>query len=76
MVSLDSLKTGQTGIIHSLNGGSGFISRISAMGFTPETTVTMVSRRSWGPVLVYLRNTEVALGRREAGRITVRREDA
>ncbi len=73
LVTLDTMKEGQKGIIHSLEGGGSFISRISAMGFTPNTTVTMVSRRPWGPVLVYLRDTEVALGRREAGRITVRR---
>jgi ferrous iron transport protein A len=74
MVTLDLLQTGQRGVIQSLEGGSGFISRISAMGFTPETMVRMVSRRSSGPVLVYLRDTEVALGRGEARKINVLRK--
>ena len=41
------------------------------MGFTPETPLSMVQNNGRGPVLVYLRDTMVALGRSEAKKITV-----
>ncbi|ADK82579.1 MULTISPECIES: FeoA family protein [Sediminispirochaeta] len=72
MCTLDRLSAGCRGVIDSLQGGNGFISRVSAIGFTPDTVVTMVSRRGRGPVLVWLRDSEVALGRGEAAKITVR----
>lgn len=71
MHTLDSLRTGGKSIIYGLNGGRHFISRITAMGFTPGTEVTMISRPGHGPVIVYLRDTEVALGRGEAVKITI-----
>ena len=72
---LCSLGNGQTGIVRGLAGGQHFVSRASAMGFTPDTTVTMVQNRGRGPVLVYLRDTQVALGRSEAAKIQVERKE-
>jgi ferrous iron transport protein A len=69
MSSLSSLEGGKTAIVCGLNGGQRFVSRASAMGFTPDTPVTMVQNFGRGPVLVYLRDTQVALGRGEAAKI-------
>jgi ferrous iron transport protein A len=41
------------------------------MGFVPGTEVTMLQGAGRGPILVYLRDTQVALGRGEASRIVV-----
>ena len=71
MCTLNELKTGQKGIVYSLNGGEQFVSRITAMGFTPQTPLVIVSGRNRGPLIVYLRDTAVALGRGEAAKITV-----
>jgi ferrous iron transport protein A len=72
MVTLDSLQTGKNCILGGLAGGRTFMSRITAMGFIPETRVSVVSNRGYGPLIVYLRDTEVALGRGEAAKIRVR----
>jgi len=94
MYTLDLMNVGERGCIHSVNGGSRFMGRISAMGFTPDTEVIMIYRRGGGrgiknslgrpkrngrmtgggPVIVYLRDTEVALGRREAARIRMKED--
>lgn len=73
MIILSSLEKDQTAIVHSLAGGQRFVSRASAMGFIPGTPVTMVQNIGKGPVIVYLRDTQVALGHLEATRIQVER---
>ncbi len=72
MNTLDSLKTGRNCTVAGLEGGRSFISRITAMGFIPETRIAMVSNRGYGPLIVYLRDTEVALGRGEAVKIHIK----
>lgn len=71
MRTLDELKVGETGVIQRMNGDRGFISRAGAMGFTPDTPVTMLFQKRRGPVIVYLRDTQVALSRKEAVKIHV-----
>jgi ferrous iron transport protein A len=68
---LSSLEEGHTAIVSGLSGGRRFVSRVSAMGFTPDTPVTMMQNRGRGPVLVYLRDTQVALGRGAAAKIWI-----
>lgn len=73
MYILSSLKKNQTAVVRNLYGGQRFISRVSAMGFTLGVAVTMVQNNGSGPVLVYLRDTQVALGAREASLIEIER---
>jgi len=58
-------------VVQELNGGRGFISRAIALGFTPGTEVAMVQNFRRGPLIVVVRDTHVALGRSEAGKIQV-----
>ena len=72
MAPLNSLQTGEVGVVQELNGGPGFISRVAALGFIPGTEITMVQNPRRGPLIVTVRDTHIALGRREAGKIQVR----
>jgi len=67
------LEKDQTVVVSGLSGDQRFVSRASAIGFTPDTPVTMMQNIGRGPVLVYLRDTQVALGRGEAAKIQVER---
>ena len=71
MKTLDLLKTGNKGVIKDLAGGLSFLSRASSTGFTPGTEVTMVQNFKRGPLIVYLRDTHIALGRSEAKKIQI-----
>ena len=73
MLPLSSLKAWETGVVQDIAGNSGFISRISATGFTHNAEVTMVRNGKWGPVIVFIRDTQMALGRAEAKKIMVRK---
>lgn len=72
-MNLGSLKQGDDAIVRDIVGGDSFISRVSSIGFTPDTLVTMIQNNGRGPVLVFLRDTQVALGRDMAELITVKR---
>ena len=54
-----------------LHGGRHFANRIYELGFLPGSEITMLENYGYGPVLVTVRGTRVALGNREASRILV-----
>lgn len=69
--SLSNLNTGKVGIIKILKGGHGFKSRLSVLGFTPGTKVRMIQNFGRGPVIVEIKDTNIALGRGEALKIII-----
>lgn len=74
MLPLSLLKACEMGVVQDITGDPGFISRISATGFTQNAEVTMVRNWKWGPLIVFVRDTQMALGRAEAKKIMVRRK--
>lgn len=71
---LSELKTGETAFIQELRGGYGFRSRLAVLGFTPGAEIKMLQNLGHGPLIVSLRDTRIALGRREAQKILIRLE--
>jgi Fe2+ transport system protein FeoA len=71
LVALSALPAGEEGVVHSLQGGHEFGSRVANLGFTPGAPLRVLQNRGHGPVLVSVRGTLVALGRAEATRVTV-----
>ncbi|MDC7245094.1 MAG: FeoA family protein [Sphaerochaetaceae bacterium] len=74
MIRLHQMKTGQRCIVENLLGRTRFLSRASSMGFVPKTVITMISNGKRGPLIVRLRDSEIAIGRKEADKIIVRGE--
>lgn len=72
MKTLADISSGERCIVEDINGGATFTSRVTAMGFTPRAEVLVVQQAGRGPVITYLRDTQVALGRGMARRISVR----
>lgn len=70
---LSDLRTGERGVVSDFVAGHTLVSRLSALGFTPEARVTMVQNFGHGPVIVNIRDTRIALGRGEASKVRVRR---
>lgn len=71
VVALSALHPGERGIVAELLGGRGVLGRMAALGFTPGAEVTIVQNFGHGPLIVLLRDTRVALGRGEAGKVSV-----
>jgi len=70
MVPLSSLPAGSRARVVDIRGGYGFRRRLFEMGLTPNTVVEVLAN-SWGPILVRVRGTVIAIGRGMAHKILV-----
>jgi ferrous iron transport protein A len=66
---LSALAPGSRGTVVAVGGGPQVRARLVSLGFVPGTAVTMVQNRGQGPLIVELRATQIALGRREADKV-------
>jgi len=76
VVPLSKLDAGEVGVVRELRGGRGVVSRLAVLGFTPDAEVMMVQNFGRGPLIVTVRDTRIALGRGEAGKIRVVKKGA
>ncbi|MCR5785641.1 MAG: ferrous iron transport protein A [Eubacterium sp.] len=70
-MKLADLKENQTAVVSSLEGDNRFISRITSIGLTPGCNIRIVKNDKNRPMLVYSRDTMIALNRNECRGIEV-----
>lgn len=71
MKKLSELAKDKSGIIASINGDARFVSRIASIGLTPGCSVTVIKNEKRRPLLVFSRDTMIALNRTECSWIDV-----
>ena len=69
--SLTQLASGTSSRIVRIRGGHHFLGRATSIGFTVGTPVLVLQNYRSLPLLVYLRDTQVAIARSEAEKIDV-----
>jgi Fe2+ transport system protein FeoA len=73
-IGLDGLRPGEMGRVHAVAAEAPLATRLADLGFCPGTEVRVVRRAPLGdPVLYELRGYQIALRRREASLVRVRR---
>ena len=70
-MKLSELKENQNAVVAKLDGDNRFTSRITSIGLTPGCRLQVVKNDRNRPVLVYSRDTMIALNRKECGGIEV-----
>lgn len=70
-IPLGKLLPGEFALIKAYGGGRGSMGRCLSLGFTPGSVIKMMENYNRGPVLVKVRDTEVAVGRQLADKISV-----
>ena len=70
-MNLSELKENSEAVISGISGGARFISRITSIGLTPGCHVQIIKNDKNRPVLLYSRDTMIAVNRRECTGITV-----
>ncbi len=70
-MKLTEMKPDQNGVIRSIGGDAHFLNRITAIGVTEGTEFQTVRNDKKMPLLVYLRETLIAINRADAERIEV-----
>ncbi len=63
------------GTIAKIEGDSRFISRIVSIGLTPGTPFTMLKNDGRSPILVFCRDTVIAVNRKESVQVSVKVEN-
>ncbi len=75
MKKLGELKENSKAVVASLEGDGRFISRITSIGLTPGCRFSVVKNDSKRPMLIYTRDTLIAVNRKECEGISVREEN-
>jgi ferrous iron transport protein A len=71
MKSLKSSRNGERVRIAAIGGDTRFLSRITAIGLTVGCEVEIIENQKGRPILIYERDTMVAVNRRESERVMV-----
>ncbi|MCR4648369.1 MAG: ferrous iron transport protein A [Lachnospiraceae bacterium] len=69
MSKLLEMQKGAEGIVVSVNGDSRFVSRVTSIGLTPGCRVSMLKNEKNRPILIYSRDTMIALNRKDCSNI-------
>jgi len=72
MKKLSELTKDESGVIASINGDARFVSRITSIGLTPGCSISIIKNEKHRPILVYSRDTMIALNRKECDGIEVK----
>ncbi len=70
-MSLSEMKADKEAVVSKINGDSRFLSRITSIGITPGCRVRVMRNDKNRPMLVYSRDTMIALNRKECNGIEV-----
>lgn len=71
MVKLSEINAGQKAVISYIEGDARFLSRITSIGLTPGCEIEMLYNENRLPLLLYGRDTVIALNRKESRDILV-----
>jgi Fe2+ transport system protein FeoA len=73
---LSEAKKGQCVVLENIDWGTKVRKKLQDMGLTPGVTFCVVTAGSFGPMIIDLRGSRVALGRGILNKITVRSAEA
>lgn len=68
MKTLSKMKQGEEGVVTSVNGDVRYMSRITSIGITPGCRVRIIKNDKNRPIIVYTRDTMIALNEKECRR--------
>lgn len=69
--NLCDLVNGEHARVHQILGGREFSNRLLVLGFTLGAEVEVIQNYGYGPIIVSVKDSRVALGRGEAKKILV-----
>ncbi len=71
VIPLGFLETGETAVIKSITGGHGFRTKLEEMGFSLGSKVCNIKNDGFGPLIVSVMDSRIALGRGMAQKLLV-----
>ena len=74
MRNLRDLKVGSEAVVTSISGDVRYLSRITSIGITPGCRVRMLKNYKNRPLLIFSRDTMIALNKKESESILIEEE--
>jgi ferrous iron transport protein A len=74
MLPLTKLGIGEEAKLVDIQDGHGIRQRLSVLGLNPGVRITMIQNGSWGPVILGVMDSRIAIGRGMANRIFVTKD--
>ena len=71
MKKLSEMKQGEEGIVSSVNGDARYVGRITSIGITPGCKVSIIKNDKRRPLIVFARDTMIALNDKDSSNIEV-----
>ena len=71
MKKLSEAKNGEQGVISDIQGDTRFLSRVTSIGLTLGCPVTVLQNEKKRTILIYSRDSMVALNREECDKIRI-----
>ena len=71
MKKLSEMKQGEEGIVSSVNDDARYVGRITSIGITPGCKVSIIKNGKRRPLIVFARDTMIALNDKESSNIEV-----
>ncbi len=71
MIKLNTAKDGETGWVASIKGNTRFLNRITSIGLTIGSEIEIIQNQEKCPVLIFNRDTVIAINRSECEKIMV-----
>lgn len=71
MKKLSEVSSGEKGVISAIEGDNRFLSRITSIGMTVGCQIEVLQNEKKQPILIYSRDTMIALNRTECDKIYV-----
>ncbi len=71
MIPLIFQPEGSSGIIIHVKGGRGLVRRLAELGLTQGTRIKVLKETGYGPMLIEVRGSRLAIGRGVAAKIFV-----
>ena len=72
MKRLSEMKQGEEGIVSSIDGDSRYVGRITSIGITPGCRIKVIKNDRNRPLIVFSRDTMIALNSNESKNIGVK----
>ncbi len=72
MKRLSEMKQGEEGIVSSIDGDSRYVGRITSIGITPGCRIKVIKNDRNRPLIVFSRDTMIALNSNESMNIGVK----
>ena len=71
-VNLSQLEPKSIGVVSRIVAEMKVVARLSGLGVTVGSKITVLDNRKRGPLLIKVRNTKIAFGRKDAEKILIK----